>query len=87
MRRLEVIGQKHSKMTILDRNGQMLALTLLVTGYWKLPHSQGGTKRPPLFFFGNYILYGVLVVICMYIPIRQVCMTIFRPPRFSPAAL
>ena len=45
--------------------GEILALlTLLVTGYWKLAHSQGGTKRPPPIFsqklfivwsFGGYM--------------------------------
>ena len=33
-------------------------------------------------FLGNYILYGVLMFIFMYIPINHVCMAIFRLHRF-----
>ena len=48
----------------------------------------GGPLCPVLLFFlGNYILYGVLVLIFMYIPINHVCMAIFRLYRFPPAAL
>ena len=53
--------------------------------HWRVSHL-GHAQCPPI-FLANYILYGVFVVICKYIPIKQVCMTIFRPPRFSPAAL
>ena len=41
MRRLEVIGQKHSKTAILAKNGQILALTL--------PDMRGAVLAP-LFF-------------------------------------
>ena len=53
---------------------------------WR-PDMGGGPERPPQFFLGNYILYGVLVFIFMYIPINHVCMAIFRLHRFPPAAL
>ena len=50
------------------------------------PVTGRGVLYPPI-FFGNYISYEVLVVICNYIPAKQVCKAIFRPPRFSPVAL
>ena len=56
-------------------------------GVFETSPVMGGDKTSPPIFFGNYILHGVLVVEFMYIPIKQVCMTIFRPPWFSPAAL
>ena len=46
-----------------------------------------GALWPPLFFLENYILYGVLVFIFMYIPKNHVCMAIFRLHWFPPAAL
>ena len=45
-----------------------------------------GALWPP-FFLAIYILYGVLVVICLYIPINRVCTAIFRLHWFLPAAL
>ena len=62
-------------------------LTLPYMGLLSDRQTWGGHYGPPLFFLGNYILYGVLVFIFMYIPINHVCMAIFRLHRFPPAAL
>ena len=55
-------------------------------GPFELPPGMGGPLWPPI-FLENYILYGVLVFIFMYIPINHVCMAIFRLHRFPSAAL
>ena len=60
-------------------------LTLPRMGLLRDAQIWGGAERPPYFFLGNYILYGVLVFIFMYIPINHVCMAIFRLHRFPGA--